>query len=99
MGKPYSEDLRVRVVEAAQDGATIPESACILSSSHAAERGEVVFLFSYDVAFWHSWTICCAATARLQLARTLRAGYRPGGSASWGLAASGGRRLLKADRR
>jgi transposase len=27
MGKPYSEDLRVRVVEAAQDGATIPETA------------------------------------------------------------------------
>jgi transposase len=27
MGKPYSEDLRVRVVGAAQDGATIPETA------------------------------------------------------------------------
>ena len=27
MGKPYSEDLRVRVVGAAQDGATIPEIA------------------------------------------------------------------------
>ena len=27
MGKPYSEDLRVRVVGAARDGATIPETA------------------------------------------------------------------------
>jgi transposase len=27
MGKPYSEDLRARVVRAAQDGATIPETA------------------------------------------------------------------------
>src|SRR5271169_5165980 len=27
MGKPYSEDLRERVVGAAQDGATIPETA------------------------------------------------------------------------
>ena len=27
MGKPYSEDLRRRVVEAAKDGATIPETA------------------------------------------------------------------------
>jgi transposase len=27
MGKPYSEDLRERVVEAALDGATIPETA------------------------------------------------------------------------
>jgi len=27
MGKPYSEDLRVRVVEAVQDGATIAETA------------------------------------------------------------------------
>jgi transposase len=26
MGKPYSEDLRARVVRAAQDGATIPET-------------------------------------------------------------------------
>ena len=27
MGKPYSEDLRARVVVAEQDGATIPETA------------------------------------------------------------------------
>ena len=27
MGKPYSEDLRARVVRAAQDGTTIPETA------------------------------------------------------------------------
>jgi transposase len=27
MGKPYSEDLRERVIGAAQDGATIPEIA------------------------------------------------------------------------
>ena len=27
MGKPYSEDLRARVIAAAQDGATIPEIA------------------------------------------------------------------------
>ena len=27
MGKPYSEDLRARVVRAEQDGATIPETA------------------------------------------------------------------------
>jgi transposase len=27
MGKPYSDDLRGRVIEAAQDGATIPETA------------------------------------------------------------------------
>jgi hypothetical protein len=32
MGKPYSEDLRARVVRAAQDGATIPETVEQLSN-------------------------------------------------------------------
>jgi hypothetical protein len=34
MGKPYSEDLRARVVVAEQDGATIPETAERFGMSH-----------------------------------------------------------------
>jgi Homeodomain-like domain len=44
MGKPYSEDLRVRVLRAGQAGGTIPEIAeqlgVSISSAHPRDGGQ-----------------------------------------------------------